>query len=423
MKVVQINTFPYKATGAIMMGIHSLLTQQGHDSYVVWGRGREPQNTHEIAITDDWGVKLHGIYTRLTDKTGFASARATKILLKRLDEIKPDIIHLHNIHGYFLNIELLFEYIRKCRIKVVWTLHDCWAFTGHCAYFDMVGCEKWMTGCYHCEQSKTYPASLFTDHSSWNWKKKKELFADLDITVVTPCDWLSTLVKKSYLKDYPVKVIFNGIDLNIFKPSVDKDNIKKKYGLDERPIVLGVASEWTERKGLNDFVKLEQILGDKVQFVIVGLTEKQVCEMQNGIIGLQRTNNINELVDLYSVANLFFNPTYEDNFPTTNLEALACGTPVITYDTGGSPESIRIGQQGIEISIGAIIKKENSKIVNIEKVKELLLEKIETETVFDRQNKSLIVREACREAAMKFDINSRLNEYISLYQELLPGNN
>lgn len=338
MKVVQINTFPYKATGSIMMNLHRDIQSEGIDSYVVWGRGRTSENNHEILIEDKLGIKFHGIYTRVTDKTGFASKRATKTLLKDLEAINPDIIHLHNIHGYYINIEMLFDYIRANHIKVVWTLHDCWPFTGHCAYFDIIGCQKWKTGCYNCEQKHVYPTTKVFDNSKWNWQKKKALFTGLDITLVTPCNWLSKLVKQSYLKEYTVKVIYNGIDLNIFKPTIS--NFRKKYGLEDKFIILGVASEWSERKGLKDFIRLGEMLNDKFKIIIVGLTKQQSKSMTDTIMTMCRTSNVQELVEIYSAADIFFNPTYEDNFPTTNLEALACGTPVCTYRTGGSSESL-----------------------------------------------------------------------------------
>lgn len=354
MKIVHINTFPYKATGMIMMNVHKALLKNGQQSYVVWGRGRKPENNNEISIEDNIGIKYHGVYTRLTDKTGFASKRATKALLSELDRIKPDIVHLHNIHGYYVNIEMLFSFLKNKSIKVVWTLHDCWSFTGHCAYFDAVGCEKWKVGCNNCPQKNTYPSSILLDNSSWNWNKKKDLFTGADITLVTPSEWLKRLVKQSFLKDYPTIVINNGIDLSVFKPTTDEtylDNLRAKYGLDNRPIILGVASEWTKRKGLFDFVELSQTLLE-YQFVVVGLTEKQIKSIPKTLKGIKRTNNVQELVGLYSLATIFFNPTYEDNYPTTNLEAVACGTPVFTYDTGGSPESIVNG-------FGKVIRKQN----------------------------------------------------------------
>lgn len=339
MKIVQINTFPYKATGAIMMSIHQQLQKEGQDSYVVWGRGRNSTNNHEIVMKDRLGIKWHGLYTRVTDKTGFASKRATEKLADELERIKPDIIHLHNLHGYYLNIELLFCYLKKTRPKIVWTFHDCWPFTGHCAYFDMIGCEKWKNGCTKCPQKTTYPTSFVMDNSSWNWHKKRELFTGLDMTIVTPSRWLRDIVKESFLKECNVVVIHNGIDTNVYKTS-QSNTYHSLAG--NKKMILGVASEWTDRKGYKDFVKLHSML-DTSKFVIalVGLSKKQIKELPVGMVGIERTSNVQELVKLYSQADWLFNPTYDDNFPTTNLEAISCGTPVITYKTGGSPETIR----------------------------------------------------------------------------------
>lgn len=339
MKIVQINTFPYKATGTIMMNIHQRLQETGDDSYVVWARGRDATNDHEIVIKDYLGVRWHGLYTRLTDKTGFASKRATKKLIQKLEGIKPDIIHLHNIHGYYLNIDILFHYLKNTHLPIVWTFHDCWPFTGHCAYFDMVGCEKWKSGCGRCPQKKTYPASLVKDNSVWNWNKKRELFTDLNITIVTPSRWLKNIVQQSFLKEYDVAVIHNGIDTNIFKPK--KSGKSQCLPVQNKKIILGVASEWTDRKGYRDFFKLYSMLDNKkFVIVLVGLNKKQMGELPKGMIGIERTSDIQELVNLYSQADWLFNPTYDDNFPTTNLEAIACGTAVITYKTGGSPETV-----------------------------------------------------------------------------------
>lgn len=409
MKIVQINTFPYKATGHIMMDIHKILTEQGYDSYVCWGRGRQANNDHEIVIADDIGVKFHGIYTRLLDKTGFASRRATKKLLRRLDEIKPDIIHLHNIHGYYLNIELLFNYIREHDINVVWTLHDCWSMTGHCAWFDMCGCEKWKTGCFNCEQLGTYPASKGFDNSKWNWNKKKALFTSLNLTIVTPSQWLRDIVMNSYLKNYRCEVINNGIDLNIFKPTENSEikKVQKKYDLDDRKIVLGVASEWTPRKGLLDFIKLSEMMQD-IQFVVVGLTERQIKEMPQNIKGIKRTENQRELVALYTIADVFFNPTYEDNFPTTNLEALACGTPVITYDTGGSPEEIRNIEKNNAVTVGEIIRKKSCRETDLNEVANRLTKWMETDSKKLQPD----------EYSSNLDSKQCFDNYLALYEKI-----
>ena len=417
MKIVQINTFPYKATGSIMMNIHHTLLSEGYDSFVCWGRGRKSENNTEIVISDCIGTKIHGVYTRLFDRTGFASNRATRNLINQLNKIQPDIIHLHNIHGYYINIEMLFDYIRKNNIRVVWTLHDCWPLTGHCSWFDMCGCEKWRTGCNHCEQLATYPASKFLDNSNNNWKKKKELFTGLDIEIVTPSEWLANLVRQSILKEYPVKVLYNGIDLSVFRPD-HSINIREKYSLNNRPIILGVASEWTPRKGLNDFIELSHRMDD-VQFVVVGLDEKQLNEMPKTIVGLKRTNNVNELIALYSEANVFFNPTYEDNFPTTNLEALACGIPVVTYDTGGSPEAITEGKRVVTGYIGAVVSKKNSKTVDIQSVEKVLYEALAISVSDVNGRTKDQVANNCMLAASQFGIGNRLRQYLDVYNSIL----
>ncbi len=365
MKVVQINTFPYKAAGSIMMNIHHYLLGHGIDSYVVWGRGRESKTDHEYYMNDKPGVYLHALETRLTDKSGFYSTSATKALIKWLETIKPNIIHLHCIHGYYLNIELLFDYFARSDAKVIWTQHDCWAFTGHCAYFDMIGCQKWKTGCHDCKQLNTYPASLH-DGSKWNWNKKRELFTSVPVHIVTPCNWLKDIVQNSFLRKNEVSVIYNGIDTNIFREIKTKKSNKR--------IILGVASEWTKRKGLDDFIHLNNMLDKSAyEIILAGLTKKQIATLPEGIKGLERTSNVEELVRLYNAASVFFNPTYEDNFPTTNLEALACGTPVITYRTGGSPESVIEGKNGYVVDKGDYQKaydlmgKMNKNIISFDK--------------------------------------------------------
>ncbi len=337
MKVVQINTFSNKSTGTIMLNIHNALKKKNIESYVVWGRGRKPKNKNEIYMNDKVGIYYHGLYTRFTDKTGFASKRATRKLIKRLEKIKPDIIHLHNIHGYYINIEILFNYIKKNNIKIVWTLHDCWAFTGHCSHFELIGCEKWKEGCKCCKQKGKYPRS-FIDNSSWNYQRKKELFTGLNMIIVTPSKWLTNLVKQSYLKQYEVKVVNNGIDTDIFKPR--KSDFKKKFNIEDKKVILGVASDWTKEKGLYDFYDLSKKIDDDVKIVLVGLNSKQMKEIPENIIGIERTENAQQLAEIYTAADIYFNPTYADNFPTTNLESLACGTPVFTYNTGGSTECL-----------------------------------------------------------------------------------
>lgn len=359
MKIVHINTFPNKSTGTIMMNIHKFLLKNDIESFVVWGRGRGSNNEREIFLNDKLGTYYHGLYTRLTDKTGFASKKSTRVLLKKLDEIKPEIVHLHNLHGYYINIELLFNYLKKKKIRIIWTLHDCWTFTGHCTHFEYANCEKWKNKCLNCPLINKYPKS-FKDNSEWNYVKKKDLFNGLNITIVTPSKWLTNLVKQSFLKKYETIVIPNGINTDLFKPT--KSDFRKKNHLENKKIILGVASEWTKEKGYDDFIKLSQLLEDDYRIVLVGLSEKQMKDIPKNILGIRRTESVQELVEIYSAADIYFNLTYADNYPTTNLEALACGTPVVTYKTGGSPECIN-GKNGIVIDFETLCKN-YKKIVN-----------------------------------------------------------
>ena len=353
MKVLQITAFSgWGCTGRIALGIHKALEEQGHESIIAWGRTDTTlDSVHTIKIGNGLDQKMHGLYTRLTDKCGFGSIAATKKFIKQIDEFHPDLIQMHIHHGYYVNLEVLFNYIKEKNIPIVWTFHDCWAFTGHCPYFDYVQCEKWKTGCHHCEQKAHHPTSWLMDNSKWNWEKKKELFTKQNLTVVTPSEWLAGLVKQSFLKDCDVQVINNGINLNDFKPTTGE--LLKKIGVENKKIVLGVSSTWVKSKGLDDFAVLANILPEEYQVVLVGLTKEQIAALPNNIVGIARTDSVAELAELYSAATVFVNPTYEDNYPTTNLEAIACGTPVVTYKTGGSTEIV------MKSGMGAIVEQKD----------------------------------------------------------------
>ena len=340
MKILQINSVcGVGSTGRIATDLYKVSEEQGHQCKIAYGRGTAPQGIDSIKIGSNLDNYMHVLKTRIFDKHGFGSVNATKKFIEEVKEYDPDVIHLHNIHGYYINIEILFNYLKEANKPVIWTLHDCWAFTGHCAYFDYVGCSKWKNGCNKCPQKEGYPTSKVFDNSKLNYEKKRELFTSVkNMTIVTPSKWLANLVKESFLGKYPVEVINNGIDLDIFKPT--KSYFREQYGLEDKFIVLGVASVWEERKGLKYFVELSKELSDDYKIVVVGVTEKQKKELPNNILAITRTNNVKELAEIYTVADVFVNPTLEDNFPTTNLEALACGTPVISFNTGGSVESI-----------------------------------------------------------------------------------
>ncbi len=342
MKVLQINSVcGIRSTGRICSDIAVVLAKDGHECRIAYGRETVPEVHRPISyrIGTDMSVKLDGLKTRLFDNAGFNSVSATKKFIKWMKDYDPDIIHLHNIHGYYINVKLLFEALKELDKPVVWTLHDCWPFTGHCSHFDRLGCKKWKEGCYRCVQRKHYPTSLFLDRSAENYEKKKQLFTSLkDLTIVTPSAWLAELVKQSFLGKYPVQVIHNGIDLNNFKPTVG--DFRQQHGLEDKKIVLAVSSVWGKNKGYEDVCRMPELLPGDYQVVVVGISQAQKENLPGKIIGITRTNNVQQLAEIYTAADVFVNPTYQDNYPTVNLEAQACGTPVITYRTGGSVESV-----------------------------------------------------------------------------------
>jgi putative colanic acid biosynthesis glycosyltransferase len=341
MRVLQINSVcGVGSTGRIASEIGNLLEIEGYESYIAYGRGTARNCDNAIRIGSQLDNYKHVAKTRLIDRHGFGSKKATIDFIKYIQKLNPDIIHLHNLHGYYINIEILFKYLKEVNKPVIWTLHDCWAFTGHCVHFEYVDCDKWKTSCEKCPQIKEYPTSIF-DNSNLNFINKKQLFTHIEkMQIVTPSEWLSTLVKQSFLGDYPIKVINNGVDINVFKPT--ESNFRKKYEIEDKYVVLGVA-RWDKRKGIEYLIELSKQLGGDYKVVIVGLTQKQKESLPENIIGITQTNEVKELVEIYSTSDVFVNPTLEDNFPTTNLEAMACGTPVIAFDTGGIKEQINLG--------------------------------------------------------------------------------
>jgi putative colanic acid biosynthesis glycosyltransferase len=398
LKVLQINTVcGTGSTGRIAIDIHNILLSQGHESYIAYGRG-EPLNCKTaIKIGSKLDMYVHGSFTRILDNHGFASKEVTKEFIKEVEELNPDIIHLHNIHGYYINVEILFNYLKKANKPVVWTLHDCWPFTGHCAYFDYVGCDKWKKGCFKCPQKRTYPESMFLDNSKINYLRKKTLFTGIkNMTIVTPSNWLANLVKQSFLKEYPVKVINNGIDLNVFKPT--QSDFRERFSIKDKFLILGVANIWDKRKGFEYFIELSKKLKNDQVIVMVGLTQKQKENLPHNIIGITRTNNITELVEIYSSADVFVNTTLEDNFPTVNLEALACGTPVITFNSGGSPECI-------DESCGFVVKK--GYVDGL----------FENTRLFKGKDNLIFRKNSLKRVSEMYDKNDKFKKYLEVYNE------
>ena len=346
MNILQVNSVcGISSTGRIAESIGHLLTEKGHESFIAYGRGVYCGRESSKRIGSDVQVAVHAFMSRLTDRQGLYSNRATKELISLINTRKPDIIHLHNIHGYYLNYYILFSYLQKANIPIVWTLHDCWPFTGHCAFFDYIGCEKWKTQCCNCPQKKEYPSSYVLDYSHENYLLKKESFSSVkNMVIVTPSEWMAGLVRESFLSDKKTAVINNGIDTTIFsRKEKNDDDVLKKYNIDSlssKNIILGVANTWSKRKGLLDFIELANRLPDEYKIVLVGIPKDQIDNLHANIIGLPRTDSADDLAALYRTASVFANPTYDDNYPTTNIEALACGTPVVTYDIGGSAEPI-----------------------------------------------------------------------------------
>lgn len=348
MRALQINTTVNTgSTGRIAEDIGKVLLAGGHESHIAYGGRMQESASNLLKIGNLVDQRRHVLQTRLLDAHGFASKRATRSFLQQLDRLQPDLIHLHNLHGYYLQVELLFEWIKANGLPVVWTFHDCWPFTGHCSYFDRYACLRWQRHCHHCPNTHGYPRSWGLDRSYSNFERKRRAFQGIDrMVLVAPSEWLGGHLKQSFLQDYPLKVIHNGIDLEAFQ-AVDTQAVVRKYQLEDKQVVLGVAGRWDRRKGLDDFVALRRLLPKQMEVVLVGLQAHQLKGLPRGVRGLERTENLAELAALYSLAKVFVNPTYIDNFPTTNLEALACGTPVLTYQTGGSPEALNPDWNGV----------------------------------------------------------------------------
>lgn len=396
-RILQINTIANSgSTGRIAEGIGMLSIKSWNaECFCAYGRWAVASGTQLVRIGEKRDYLWHGMESRIFDRHGLSSRSATKDFLQHIDEIKPDIVHLHNIHGYYLNYPLLFDYLKNKSIPLVWTLHDCWTFTGHCVHFEYVNCNKWKNGCFQCPQKKTYPASYIFDRSKQNWLDKKHYFTLPERMVIVPCShWLGDLVKESFLGKYPVKVIHNGIDTAVFRP-YPVSEVRAKYGWEGQKILLGVASSWSQRKGLQDFIDLAKILPDGYRIVLVGLNENQMKDLPSNMTGFMRTESVQMLAELYSAADVFLNLTWEDTYPTTNLEAISCGTPVVTYRTGGSPESVTVDTG-------------------------LVVEQGDLQGVLRAVSAVRKDVDVCRDYALKhFRQEDRFQDYIDLYESLL----
>lgn len=402
MRIVQINGGAKGSTGKIMMGIAEIARAQGHEVMCA-----SPITTTNRDAGEDCGYYRIGTFNgrranvalaRITGFNGCFAWLETYKLLKKIDEFKPDIIHLHNLHDSYINLPMLFSYIKKHNVPTVWTLHDCWAFTGQCPHFTMVKCDKWKVGCHNCPQYKEYPASLY-DNTKKMWQLKKKWFTGVkNMTIVTPSKWLARLAQESYLKEYSIQVINNGIDLNVFKPT--QSNFREQYGIPgDKYIVLGVSFAWGYRKGLDCFVEMAEKLSERYQIVLVGTDDEIDKNLPQSIISIHRTQNQRELAEIYSAADAFAMPTREENYPTVNMEAIACGTPVVTFDTGGSPEML-------DDKTGIVVEAND-----IEATKKAIKDICEKKRCNDEE---YIVA-----YSKKFNMQKRFAEYIELYANVL----
>lgn len=402
MRIVQINGGAKGSTGKIMMGIAEVARAQGHEVMCA-----SPITTTNRDAGEDCGYYRIGTFNsrrvnvalaRITGFNGCFAWFETYKLLKKIDEFKPDIIHLHNLHDSYINLPMLFSYIKKHNVPTVWTLHDCWAFTGQCPHFTIVKCDKWKVGCHNCPQYKEYPASLY-DNTKKMWQLKKKWFTGVkNMTIVTPSEWLAGLARESYLKQYPIEVINNGIDLNVFKPT--HSNFRERYEIPaEKHIILGVSFAWGYRKGLDCFVEIAEKLGEQYQIVLVGTDDEIDKNLPHNIISIHRTQNQKELAEVYSAADVFVMPTREENYPTVNMEAIACGTPVVTFDTGGSPEML-------DDKTGIVVEAND-----IEATKKAIKDICEKKKCNDEE---YIVA-----YSKKSDMKKRFAEYIELYANVL----
>ncbi len=396
MKILEINQVNFGSTGHIMLQIADLATKKGHEVICsFYARRNKDKDKNCIYIGNKVSHNIHKKLYRKTGNNGCYSKISTWNFLRKVKKFDPDLIHIHNLHNCYINLQMLFDYIKKNNKKVVWTLHDCWSFTGQCPYFTAVGCEKWKTGCHDCEQINRYP-SCSVDRTDKMWNRKKEWFTGVqNLTIVTPSQWLADLVKQSFLKDYPVKVINNGINLDVFKPT--ESDFRTKYNLEDKKIILGVASVWEVRKGLDVFIELSKRLDDRYKIVLVGTNDEVDKKLPEGIISIHRTSNQKELAELYTAADVFFIPTREDNFPTVNMESLACGTPVLTFNTGGSPEMV-------DEATGVVLMNED--IASVE------------QAVISMCESGKYTKEACTERAKQYDSGLKYNEYLSLFENI-----
>ncbi len=395
MRIVQINTTSTRgSTGNICLSIRHLLDEAGVENFICSFSDHSDAD-RTIPCASPLYLKSQALRARIRGNWGLNSRASTRKLINALDRLSPDIIHIHNIHSHDCDIDRLFRYFKEKKTKIVWTFHDCWAFTGYCTYFSDASCDKWKSECGHCPLRSKY--SWFFDRSREMHACKKELFSGLHLSIVTPSRWLASAVQESFLKDHPCRVIHNGIDLSVFQPT--ESNFRQENGLGAKYIVLGVAYDWGRRKGLDVFLELASRLPSEFAVVLVGTDQHIDRQLPSNILSVHRTYDRRELAAIYTAADVFVNPTRDEVLGLVNLEALASGTPVLTFDSGGSPECV-------DETCGSVINGGN-------------VERLLQEIVRVCLNRPY-TRENCIRRASTFDAQKVYAEYLKLYGELYP---
>ena len=399
MKIIIINTFSNGSTGNISKKIKKALEQNGDECWFFYGIGNSGERRIE-RIGSNISIHLHSLLSRLTGLQCCFSYFSTLCLIRKIKKIKPDIVHFHNIHGSYLNMATIFNFLAREKIPVVETLHDCWAFTGKCPHFSAVKCMKWKDKCGNCPQLSRYPASSFFDVTAHNIKKKDKLYKKINnFTVTAVSDWLANCARESILRDYNIKTIHNGIDLELFYPDFDV-SIFEHYNIPRKKIVLGVASVWSERKGLVKFKEISSLLSDEFAVVIVGLNEDQIASLPKNMIGIKRTENIDDLRKIYSCASVFINTSLEETFGLVTAEALACGTPAIVFNSTACPEVL-------DSNSGIVLDNSSS-----ESLLRAIYKIVENKTTYSKEN-------CVNRIKNNFSSKKMLQGYLNLYSEIL----
>lgn len=399
MKLLQLNvTANWGSTGKIAEGIGKAAMARGWDSTIAYGRYMNPSESSLIKVGKQLDVYAHYAKSRLSDGEGLGSKSATRKLISQIKELSPDIIHLHNIHDHWLNYSILFEYFASINTPIVWTFHDCWAFTGGCFHFVQNNCSEWKTKCTKCNYRKA-----LIDNTERNFSHKIESILSLGhrLTIISVSKWLDSIVSDSNIRGLKHSTIYNGVDTNIFKPQ-SAEYIDTKYSLEGKNFFLGVSNRWYEDKGLKDFIKLSFLLPSNYFIVLVGVTEDIIKTLPKKIIGIPRTDSVEELAAFYTRADAVLSLSSAETFGMTLAEGLSCGTPAIAYASTGMKEIIT-PETGFLITSG-----------DISQLKAVVDAVASRKIIFSAEN--------CRKRAVEnFNQDIQFNKYIDLYEELLSN--